>query len=170
MLCAIIRRPALAAAKCAKPGLPRRLAEAPVKMIVPRPSGARRRAVSRPTRKPPKQPTPPEILELLRGQRAEIDALIVAGIEDDEVGWLAPIARRHRPIEKTNNVLLARRVRRYRFGVAAPFTDRLGDLLDLIRRPACDEHVITLGCKVPAERRAKPALGANANYDGSGRA
>ena len=57
MLCAIIRRPAFAAAKCANPGLPRKLAEAPVKMIVPRPSGANRRAASRPTRNPPKQPT-----------------------------------------------------------------------------------------------------------------
>ena len=57
MLCAIARRPALAAAKCAKPGLPRKLAEAPVKITVPRPSGTSRRAASRPTRKPPKQPT-----------------------------------------------------------------------------------------------------------------
>jgi hypothetical protein len=170
MLCAIIRRPALAAAKCAKPGLPRRLAEAAGEDD--RATAERSQAPGRlaADQKTAKAANPPEILELLRGQRAEIDALIVAGIEDDEVGWLAPIARRHRPIEKTNNVLLARRVRRYRFGVAAPFTDRLGDLLDLIRRPACDEHVITLGCKVPAERRAKPALGANANYDGSGRA
>ena len=57
MLCAVIRSPALAAAKCAKPGLPPRLAEAPAEMIVPWPRGASRRAASRPTRKPPKQPT-----------------------------------------------------------------------------------------------------------------
>src|SRR5216683_2770031 len=57
ILCEIMRRPALAAEKCANPGLPRMLAEAPVKMTVPRPSGASRRAASRPTRKPLKQPT-----------------------------------------------------------------------------------------------------------------
>jgi hypothetical protein len=57
MLCAIIRTPALAAAKCAKPGLPPRLAEAPVKMILPWPRVASRRAASRPTRNPPKRPS-----------------------------------------------------------------------------------------------------------------
>ena len=49
MLWATARRPALAAAKWAKPGLPRKLAEAPVKITVPRPSGVKRRADSRPT-------------------------------------------------------------------------------------------------------------------------
>jgi hypothetical protein len=41
-------------------------------------------------KKAAKAPDPPEILESLRGQRAEIDALIVAGIEDDKVGRLVP--------------------------------------------------------------------------------
>ena len=55
--CAIMRSPAFAAAKCAKPGLPRSDPLAPVKRIVPRPTGASRRAASRPTRKPPKHAT-----------------------------------------------------------------------------------------------------------------
>src|SRR5215471_1272615 len=57
MLCEIMRSPALAAANCAKPALPRKLPDAPVKITVPRPRGASRRAASRPTKKPAKQPT-----------------------------------------------------------------------------------------------------------------
>jgi hypothetical protein len=57
MLWATMRRPAFAAAKAAKFSLPRRLAEAPVRSTVPRPRGARRRAASRATRKPPRQHT-----------------------------------------------------------------------------------------------------------------
>jgi hypothetical protein len=34
----------------------------------------------------------PELLELLRAELAEIHAPVVAGIEDDNVGYLAPIA------------------------------------------------------------------------------
>jgi hypothetical protein len=52
-LCANACGPALAAAKCAKPRLPRRLAEAPVKITVLRSRGTNRCAAPRPTRKPP---------------------------------------------------------------------------------------------------------------------
>jgi len=45
------------ALKAAKRGRPRSEPEAPVKITVPRPSGASRRTASRPNRKPAKQPT-----------------------------------------------------------------------------------------------------------------
>src|SRR5260221_1324534 len=57
MLWAIMRNPAFAAAKWAKPGLPRRLPEAPVKITVPRPRGTSRGAAYGPRKNPPKQPT-----------------------------------------------------------------------------------------------------------------
>ncbi len=84
----------------AKPCLPRRLAEAPVRMMVPRPRGSSRRAASRPTRKPPKQPIRQNSSNCCAVSLTEIDALIVAGIEHDEVGRVAAIARRHRPVEQ----------------------------------------------------------------------
>src|SRR5204862_4171486 len=61
----------------------------------------------------------PEILELLGGELAEVDALIVAGVEDDDIGRLAPATRRHRPIEQGDDVALARRIGGDRFGAAA---------------------------------------------------
>jgi hypothetical protein len=152
MLCAIMRRPAFAAANCANPGLPRRLAEAPVKMgeddraAAERSQSPRRLAADQ---KAAKTADPPELLELLRAQLAEIDAPVVAGIEDDNVGRLATIAGRHRPIKQTNDIVLACRVDRCGFGAAARCTNRFRHLCDLLGRSAGDEHVIALGGKAP---------------------
>ena len=55
--CTSRRSPPLVALKAANLGRPRSEPEAPVKITVPRPSGARRRIASRPNRKPAKQPT-----------------------------------------------------------------------------------------------------------------
>ncbi|MNY83603.1 hypothetical protein D3C86_2264790 [compost metagenome] len=49
-----MRSAALAPEKAEKPDPPRKLAVAPVKMIVPRPRGLMRFAASRPIRKPPR--------------------------------------------------------------------------------------------------------------------
>src|SRR5580700_4103843 len=76
MLCEIMRRPALAAAKCANPGLPRMLAEAPVKMTVPPERHQTARCLA-PDHEAAEAADAPKILELLRGHLAEIDALIV---------------------------------------------------------------------------------------------
>ena len=69
----------------AKPGLPRKLADAPVKIKVPRPSGAKPRAELRPTRKPPKQLRRQNSFERLSAELAEINAPIVADIVNDQV-------------------------------------------------------------------------------------
>src|ERR1700746_1179768 len=61
----------------------------------------------------------PELLELLGAQLAEIDALIVAGIVDEDVGGIASVARGHRPIKQAHDFVLARRVDRDGFGAAA---------------------------------------------------
>src|SRR5262245_11969498 len=110
---------------------------------------------------------PPELLELLRAQLAEIDAPVVAGIEDDDVGRRAAIARRHRPIEEANDIVLAGRVDRHGFGAAACCVNRLRHLRDLLGRPAGDQHMIALGSEAPGERGAEPALGAHPDNDGS---
>src|SRR5882724_8737636 len=110
--------------------------------------------------KPAKAADPPELLELLRAQLSEIDAPVVAGIEDDNVGRRAAIAGRHRPIKQTNDIVLACRVGRDGFGAAARFANRFGHLRNLLGRSASDEHMIALGGEAPAERGAKPALGA----------
>jgi hypothetical protein len=110
---------------------------------------------------------PPELLELLRAQLAEIDAPVVAGIEDDNVDRLAAIAGRHRPIKETNDIVLACRVGRDGFGAAARCANHFGHLSNLLGRSAGDEHMIALGGKTPAQRGAKPALGTHTDDDGS---
>jgi hypothetical protein len=127
MLCAIIRKPALAAAKCAKPGLPRRLAEEAAEAA-----------------------DAPEILELRRRQLTEIDPLIIAGIEDHEVSRVVAVARRHGQIEQADHVLLAGRVDRHGFRAAVRFANSLCDLRDLLRRTPADDNVIALEGKAPA--------------------
>jgi hypothetical protein len=63
---------------------------------------------------------------------------------------VAPIARRHRPVKQTNDVVLARRVDRNGFGVAALLIDRLCHPRNLLGRSAGDQHMIALGGKAPA--------------------
>ena len=96
-----MRSPALAAANCAKPALPRKLPDAPVKITVPRPSGASRRAASQ---EPGKAADPPELLKELRWELAEIYPLVVTGVEDDKVGWLATAAGVHGAVKQPNHV------------------------------------------------------------------
>src|SRR5204862_3110884 len=55
----------------------------------------------------------PEILELSRRQLTEIDALIVARIEDHKAGRVTAVARRHGQIEQANDIILAGRVDRH---------------------------------------------------------
>ena len=116
-----------------------------------RPAPERRQAPCRlaADQKAAKTADPPELLELLGAQLAEVDALIVAGIEDDDVGRVAPVARGHRPIKQTHDVVLARRVDRDRFGAAARRPNRPGHRRNLLGRSAGDEHVIALGGKAP---------------------
>src|SRR3954465_914631 len=66
MLCAMNRSPPLAAANAAKFGLPRRLPEAPVKRMVPRPRASMRRAA-----RGALAPDALEILECDPGERAD---------------------------------------------------------------------------------------------------
>src|SRR5262249_53609199 len=91
----------------------------------------------------------PEILELLSGQLAEIDALVVASVEDHEVGRLAAVARRNGPVEETSDVVLVRRIDGYGFGAPARSANCPDNLLDLLGCPSRDEHVIATGCKSP---------------------
>jgi hypothetical protein len=136
ILCEIMRRPALAAEKCENPGLPRTLAEAPVKITAPRPNGTSRRAASRANQESAEAADAPEILELPRRQFAEFDALIIAGIGDNEVRGLEAVARRHRAVEQPHDILLKRRIRRDGFSAAPRANDRLGDLVEAAVRPA----------------------------------
>src|SRR5882762_4320727 len=82
----------------------------------------------------------PEILELPRGQRAEIDALIVASVRHDDVRRLEALARRHCAIEQPRDILLTCGIHRDRLGAAARRHDRPSHLPDLVRRPTGDEH------------------------------
>jgi hypothetical protein len=104
---------------------------------------------------------------LLRAQLLEIDAPVVAGIEDDHVGRRAAIVGRHRPIKETNDIVLAGRVDRDGFGAAACRANRFGHLRNLLGRPAGDQHMIALGSETPAQRGTKSALGAHTHDDGS---
>src|SRR3954470_2689808 len=88
----------------------------------------------------------PEILELLRGQLAEVDALIVARVRHDELRRIETIARGHRPLEQFCNVALAGRIHRDWLGTAARRCNRLRDSADLGPRSSRHEDVIaTLG-------------------------
>ena len=107
----------------------------------------------------------PEILELLRRQFAEIDALIIAGIGDHEVRGLEAAARRHRAVEKPHDILLERRIRCDGLSAATRGNDRLGDLVDLGRRPPGDENVIAPLGEPTAQGCAKPAFGSNPHND-----
>src|SRR5262249_53396651 len=103
----------------------------------------------------------PELLELVRAQLQEIDALIVASVEHHKVSRITSIARCHRPVKQTNDVCLAGRVDLDRFGAAALLIDRVGHLRNLLGRSTGDQHMIALGGKTAAERSAKAALGAD---------
>jgi len=135
MLCAIIRRPALAAAKMGEARLAAKgWRRPPVKMTVPRPSGTRRRAASRPTRKPAETSDAPELLEQLRGELRNRLRRVVAGVEHDEVGGRAVVAAVIAPVEQTAR----RRPRVASVATASarpPSRDRSDHLLDLVRRP-----------------------------------
>src|SRR6516165_8632911 len=111
----------------------------------------------------------PKLLELLCTQIAEIDALIVARIKDDNVGRIASIAERHGSLEEMDDIFLACCVDRNRFGVTARLTNLAGDLRNLLGRPPGHEHMITLDGKAPAQCGPKPALGAH-TYNDAGRA
>src|SRR5580692_5750212 len=73
-------------------------------------------------------------------------------------------------IEQTNHVVFARCVNRHWFSATARFTDRPGDLRDVLRRPAGDEHMIAFGRKASAQGCAQPTLGADPHNDAGGRA
>jgi hypothetical protein len=127
--------------------LPRRLAEAPVKMTVPRPSGTSRREASRPTRKPPKQPTR---LELRGGHFSEVDPLIVPGAVGDKIDRLQARAWRQGHFEQPRDIGFARNIGHDRLGAATCARDCLRDLVDLAAGPPGDEDVISLSGKVSA--------------------
>src|SRR5713226_2542361 len=107
----------------------------------------------------------PEILEHLRRELAKIDLLIVAGVEDDEVGRLAAGTGRERPVQEASDVLLARGIGRDGFSAASRRGDGAGDLLYLLTRTASDEHVIALAREAAAERGAEAEFGADADDD-----
>ena len=165
MLCAIMRRPALAAANWAKPGLPRRLPEAPVKITVPRPERDQPAGRLAPDQEAGKAADAPEVLEQLRRDLAEVDHLVVAGVEDDDVGRVAPAAGRHGAIEQGDDLLFARRIGGNGLGAAAGGDDAGHHLLDLGGRTAGDQDVIALPGEATADRRADALLGADAHDD-----
>jgi hypothetical protein len=167
MLWAIMRRPAFAAANCAYPGLPRRLADAPVKMTVPWPKGTSRRAASRPTRKPAKHPTRQNSSKA-GGDLAEVDVLVVADVEDNEIGWLEARTGCHGAIEQTRDIAFTGRIRHDRFGAASGRDNRAYDQLDLGRGSAGDENVMTLPGKAPGGGRTQSVLGAGADDNRGG--
>jgi hypothetical protein len=86
---------------------------------------------------------PPELLELLRAQFLEIDAPVVARVEDHNT----------------------RRVDRDRFGAAARRTDRFEDLCNLLGRSPGDQHMIPFHGEAAAQRGTKPALSAHTHDD-----
>src|SRR5580704_4896369 len=112
----------------------------------------------------------PKTFELRRCQLTKIDALIVAGVKNDKVGRVTPVAGRYRPIEQADDIVLACRVHRHGFGAATAFANRLDDLRDLLGRSAGDDQVIALGREAPAQCGAEPAFGTDTYDDGGGRA
>jgi hypothetical protein len=159
MLCAIARRPAFAAAKCAHPGLPRRLPEAPVKITVARPSGASRRAASRPTRKPPKQPTRQNsfkvsALSARKSWRRLLPALKTtrsAGAKPSP-GAMARSKRRRMSRSLVVSVWL---------GAAARNDDGVHDGFDFACRAPRSQDLVPGRRKSPAQRRAQSLLDAD---------
>ncbi len=106
---------------------------------------------------------PPELLKLRCGQRAEVDPLVVARVEDDAVDRVPAFVLQSRPIEEANDIVLSRRVYRHEFDRAAIAADSAGVLLDLLRRPSGDGHVITLRGEAATKRGTEPTLGTHAD-------
>jgi len=77
-----------------------------------------------PDQEPGKAADPSELLEELRWELAEIYPLVVTGVEDDKVGWLATAAGVHGAVKQPNHVDLARSVRQNRLGAAPSGGDR----------------------------------------------
>ena len=163
MLWATTRRPALAAAKWAKPGLPRKLADAPVKIKVPRPSGAKPRADLRPTRKPPKQLRRQNSFERLSAEFVESNAPIVADIVNAirSAGSNSPPGA----IARSNKRATSRsQVASVSTGSAWPLTKTAGGGLDFDCSVPGDENVITTGRELAAQGSAKTLVSANTDH------
>jgi hypothetical protein len=87
-------RPEIRQEKKRRAMCPRMLAEAPVKMMLPRPSGTNRRAASRPTRKPLKQPTRQK-----SSNCSEVSSRKSMRFRYDELRRIETVARGHCPLE-----------------------------------------------------------------------
>jgi hypothetical protein len=111
---------------------------------------------------------PPEILELPGGHFPEIDPPIVPGIVDDQIDRVQARAWRDGLLEQPGDVTFARRIRHDRLGAATFAEDRVRNLVDLAAGPSGDQDVISLRGKPPAQRRAEPLLGADADNDRAG--
>jgi len=98
-------------------------------------------------------------------QRVRTMGIRVARIRRDEVRRREAVARRHRAIEQSCDVLLACRIHRDRLCAAARRHNCLGDFVDLGRRPPGDENVTAALRKSPAQRCAEPTFGSDAHND-----
>src|SRR6185312_12838626 len=98
----------------------------------------------------------PEGFEIGGGKLAEIDALVDAGVVDDQVGGLAALDGRHRAVEESRDVFFACGIPRDGFGATARGADRAHDLGELLRRAAVRDDVVSAGREAPAERGAEP--------------
>ncbi len=107
----------------------------------------------------------PKVLELLRRKFPELDAAVIAGIENDEVGGIALFARIEGLVEQADDVGLIGRIGEHGFRAAAVGEYGGGDLFDFLPRSAADQHVIAFRGKTPAQRRAQPQFGADADHD-----
>ena len=99
------RRPPLVALKAAKRGRPRSEPEAPVKITVPRPSGARRRIASRPNRKPAKQPTRQESSKCCAVISRKSTAALLPMLKTKQIGRRAVGVVGHRLVEQLDDLV-----------------------------------------------------------------
>src|SRR5581483_2242192 len=109
---------------------------------------------------------PPEVLEQLRADLAEIDPLVVAGVEHHDVRSVATRARRHGAVEQGDHLLLVRRIDGESLGASASGPDGGSDLADLRRCPAGDEDMVAPAGEASGYGGADTLLGAYAHHDG----
>jgi hypothetical protein len=98
----------------------------------------------------------------------KVEALIVAGIENDEIGTPAAFAGRHGTIEQASDVSFLCGIDRDWFSATSRRDNRAYDRFDLCRRAAGNKDVVTLFGKAATGRCAQALLGANANNNSGG--
>ena len=94
--------------------------------------------------------------------------MVVAGVEDDEIGGLQALTGCHGAIEQTRDIAFTGRIRHDRFGAASGRDNRAYDQLDLGRGSAGDKNVMTLPGNATAGSRTQTLLGADADGNRGG--